>query len=179
MRHRSKGTKRSGNTNASKDPRVRRGAATELDLESLLGRGLHEVNGRIEIKLADGAMGFTARDEVDWFSLPPLESQSPARIRLDETLQINPKTRRLGARPDSIVRAGEGVTVLDGRVSMLFNADQFEAVPTKAGAEIRSKTKPALAALDPLNMTVSDPPTQGQVQAIADRYDALLAALKQ
>jgi hypothetical protein len=31
--------------------------------------------------------------------------------------------------------------------------------------------------VQPLNMTVSNPPTQAQVQAIANRFDQLLAAL--
>ncbi len=34
------------------------------------------------------------------------------------------------------------------------------------------------AAVAPLAMTVSNPPTQAEVQAIADRFDQLLAALK-
>lgn len=34
----------------------------------------------------------------------------------------------------------------------------------------------AIASLPPLAMTVSNPPTQAQVQAIADRLDAILVA---
>ncbi len=33
------------------------------------------------------------------------------------------------------------------------------------------------SAVDPLSVTISDPPTQAEVQAVVDAYNALLAAL--
>lgn len=38
--------------------------------------------------------------------------------------------------------------------------------------------KPRIEAVANLNLTVSDPPTQAQVQAIADKVDELLEALR-
>jgi len=40
-----------------------------------------------------------------------------------------------------------------------------------------AKTLAAVHALEPLGLTISNPPTQAQVQAIADRVDAITAAL--
>jgi hypothetical protein len=49
---------------------------------------------------------------------------------------------------------------------------QFQAIQNNFD-DIRSR----LISLTPLGLTVSDPPTQAGLQAIADRLDALLSAL--
>jgi hypothetical protein len=65
----------------------------------------------------------------------------------------------------------------DPQVSARFQADIKNAHGMLVDEINRKASKPlALAALA---MTVSDPPTQAEVQAIADRCDELLEALQQ
>lgn len=70
-----------------------------------------------------------------------------------------------GARPDDIPNA----QIWLNRVATI---SQREATTTKKGGV---NSMPVIA---DLNQTVSSPPTQAEVQAISDKVDALLAALR-
>ncbi len=56
----------------------------------------------------------------------------------------------------------------------------IDGVPTSPAMqdELAAQTAGACPDVDELNLTVSNPPTQAQVQAIADKLDELLGLLK-
>lgn len=65
---------------------------------------------------------------------------------------------------------------VEPKLDARFQADIKNAHGMLVDKINRKAEKPI--ALDPLALTISNPPTQAQVQAIADRCDELLAALQ-
>ena len=167
------GNKQGGN----RDTRDRSSSQEQMDVRRILGRGLHLVNGVIEVRLARGAMNFTSLGELEWQALPPLTQASPARLLLDDTLKQDPRTNKLGVKASAVVRSGEGTEVdSSGRVGLALDRTQFETVMVKGRRVVRFRRQMAYQA--PLALTVSSPPTQGELQQVADDLDALKASLR-
>jgi len=71
-----------------------------------------------------------------------------------------------------VVRAGGVIT----SITDLRGSAAFDRLPAATTA-LRGGVKQAAAVAD-LDQTISDPPTQAQVQALSDKVDALLASLR-
>lgn len=70
------------------------------------------------------------------------------------------------------VTSFDGTFIQPGTLTAAALREQFPATPTQAGMVRQA------AAVADLGQTISDPPTQAEVQAISAKMDAVLAALR-
>ena len=103
----------------------------------------------------------TARDGVD-----SLSTDYYTKAQSDNLLSAKASTSHTHAATD--VTSG---TFADARIPSL-------AISKISGLQTALNSKVSATSLADLNQTISDPPTQSEVQAISDKIDAILAVLR-